>query len=112
VFGGNLVDLTQFAQVHARKGGATVGWITSVKGILAINADTFVTGHGGLQTKSTLRARLAAVQARWEENMDLVAAGKSLEEIKQTANPEEPPNGPFGSPGFTEVVYLELTKKD
>jgi cyclase len=112
VFGGDLVDLTQFALVHAQKGGSTVGWITSVKGILAINADTFVSGHGGLETKSTLRARLAAVEARREKIMDMLAAGKSLEEIKQTANPEEPPNGPFGSPGFTEVVYQELTKKD
>jgi cyclase len=112
VFGGDLVDPTQFALVHAQKGGSTVGWITSVKGILAIDADTFVSGHGGLETKSTLNARLAAVEARRGKIKEMIAAGKSLDEIKKTAGPEEPPNGPFGSPGFTEVVYQELTKKN
>jgi cyclase len=111
VFGGDLVDLTQFAYVHAQKGGNTPGWISSMKGIVAIDADTFVSGHGGLETKSTLKARLAAVEARREKIKEMVAAGQSLEVIKKTASPEEPPNGPFGSPGFTEVVYQELVKK-
>jgi cyclase len=111
VFGGDLIDLTQFALVHAQKGGTTTGWITSMKAIVAIDADTFVSGHGGLQTKSTLKARLAAVEARREKIKEMVVAGKSLDEIKKTASPEEPPTGPFGSPGFTEVVYQELTQK-
>ena len=111
VFGGDLVDLTQFALVHAQKGGNTEGWITSMKGILAIDADTFVSGHGGLETKTTLKARLVAVEARRAKIKEMVVAGKSLDEIKQTAGPEEPPYGPFKSPGFTEVVYQELTKK-
>jgi cyclase len=110
-FGGDLVDFTQFAFVHTAKGGNTEGWITSMKGIVAIDADTFVSGHGGLETKATLKARLAAVEARRAKITEMVAAGKSLEEIKQTAGPEEPPNGPYKSPGFSEVVYQELTKK-
>jgi cyclase len=112
VFGGDLVDLTQFALIHAQKGGTTAGWITSMKGIIAIDADTYVSGHGGLETKSRLKARLAAVEARQAKIKEMVAAGKSLDEIKKTASPEEPPTGPFGSPGFTEVVYQELTKKN
>lgn len=111
VFGGDLVDLTQFALIHAQKGGNTAGWIISMEGIVAIDADTFVSGHGGLETKSRLKSRLAAVEARQEKIKEMVAAGKSLEEIKKTASPEEAPSGPFGSPGFTEVVYQELTKK-
>jgi len=111
VFGGDLIDLTQFALVHQQKGGSTEGWIASMKGILAIDADTFVSGHGDLQTKETLKARLAAVEARREKIKEMVAAGKSLDEIKKTAGPEEPPYGPYNSPGFTEVVYQELTKK-
>jgi cyclase len=111
VFGGDLVDLTQFALVHEQKGGSTEGWITSMSGILAIDADTFVSGHGGLETKATLRARLAAVEARRKQIKEMIAAGKSLEEIKKTAGPDEPPTGPFGAPGFTEVVYREITGK-
>jgi cyclase len=109
VFGGDLVDLTQFALVHAQKGGSTEGWITSMKGIIALDADTFVSGHGGLETKSALKTRLAAVEARRQKIREMIAAGKSLEEIKQTAGPDEPAYGLFGSPGFTEVVYNEST---
>ncbi len=111
VFGGDMVDLTQFALVHAQKGGTTEGWIITMRGIVAIDANTFVAGHGGLQTKSALVARLAAVEARRNKIKEMLAAGKSLQEIKRTAGPDEPPTGPFNSPGFTEVVYNELTKK-
>jgi cyclase len=110
VFGGDLIDPTQFALVHTQKGGSTEGWITSMQDIIALDADTFVSGHGDLQTKSALRARLSAVEARRQKIKEMIASGKSLEEIKKTAPPEEPPTGPFGSPGFTEVVYNEFAK--
>ena len=41
---------------------------------------------------------------------EMIASGRSLEEIRKTAPTEEPPAGPFGSPGFTEVVYNEFAK--
>jgi hypothetical protein len=63
-----------------------------VKGIVALNADQFVPGHGNLQTKE----------------------GKSLDEIRQAVG-DAPPPAPGGRgpnfPSFTQVVYQELTKK-
>jgi cyclase len=112
-FGGDMVDLTQFALIHAQKGGTSEGWIEAMKGIIALNADTYVSGHGGLQTKATLQERLAAVEARRAKIKEMVAQGKSLDEIKQTASPlEQPHNGAPPFPIFSEVVYLELTKKN
>jgi hypothetical protein len=81
-----------------------------MQGIIDLDADTFVSGHGDLQTKSALRARLTAVEARRQTIKEMIASGKSLEEIKKTAPTEEPPTGPFGSPGFTEVLYNEFAK--
>jgi glyoxylase-like metal-dependent hydrolase (beta-lactamase superfamily II) len=112
-FGGDMVDLTQFALIHAQKGGNSEGWIETMKGIIAIGADTYVSGHGGLQTKATLQERLAAVEARRAKVKEMVAQGKSLDEAKATAGALEAPHAgapPF--PPFTEVVYLELTKKN
>ena len=51
-------------------------------------------------------------EARRAEIQEMVAADKSLNEIKKTASPEEPLYGPFKSPVFTEVVYQELVKKN
>jgi len=45
---------------------------------------------------------------------ELVAQGKSLEEIQQAVGDQPAPAGPNGRPrfsSFTEVVYKELTAK-
>ena len=43
--------------IHLEDNGSSLGWIESMKGIVALNADTFVPGHGGVQTKAELQAR-------------------------------------------------------
>jgi glyoxylase-like metal-dependent hydrolase (beta-lactamase superfamily II) len=44
--------------VHFEKNGSTEGWLESVKGMIALNADTYVTGHGDLVTKADLQRLL------------------------------------------------------
>jgi len=96
--------------IHLEKNGSSEGWITTMKGVLALDADTFVPGHGDLQTKADLQKRLADAQARREDIKKMVAQGKSLDQIKQAVG-EPNPSG-LTYPSFTEVVYTELTKKD
>jgi len=80
-----------------------------MKGIVALNADTFVPGHGGPQTKPELQMRVANTAARREKIKELVAQGKSLPDIKKELGEAAPANGGnFAS--FTDVVYKELTK--
>ncbi len=112
-FGGDMVDLTQFALIHAQKGGNSEGWIETMKGIIALNAATYVSGHGGLQTKASLQERLAAVEERRAKIKEMIAAGKPHDEVTATAGSvESPKNGAPPFPSFTEVVYQELTKKN
>lgn len=104
--------------IHLEKNGSSEGWITTTRGIVALNADQFVPAHGDVQTKAALQKRLADAEAKRAKIKDLVAQGKSLDEIKVGVDP--PPaqgRGPGGGgrgpafPTFTEVVYRELTKK-
>ncbi len=99
--------------IHLEKNGSSEGWITTVKGIAALNADQFVEGHGDVLTKADIQKRLADAEAKRAKIKDLVAQGKSLDEIR-TAVGDPPPaqggRGP-GFPSFTQVVYQELTKK-
>ena len=99
--------------IHLEKNGSSEGWITTVKGIVALNADTFIEGHGEVLTKADIQKRLADAEAKRAKIKDLVAQGKSLDEIR-TAVGDPPPaqggRGP-GFPSFTQVVYQELTKK-
>jgi len=100
-----------FPLIHLEDQGSSAGWIESMKGIVALNANAFVPGHGGTQTKPELEQRLTNTAARREKIKQLVAQGKSLEEIKkELGEPLTPPAGASTSPTFTEVVYKELSK--
>lgn len=93
--------------IHLEDEGSSAGWIDSMKGIVALNADTFIPGHGGPQTKPELQQRVANTAARRDKIKQLAGQGKSLDEIKKELG-EPPTQGQF--PSFTEVVYKELAK--
>jgi glyoxylase-like metal-dependent hydrolase (beta-lactamase superfamily II) len=110
--------------IHMDKNGSAEGWITNVKGIVGLNADVYVPGHGDLQMKSDIQRKLNAVTERRAKIAAMVKDGKSLEEIK-AALPDSPapgaraaappagaaPGGRGPAPGFVDAVYAELTKK-
>jgi cyclase len=116
VFTGDLIAVGMpFTLIHFEKNGTSAGWIESVKGMLALDADIYVPGHGPLQTKDDVQKRLDSVIQRRDQIKALVAQGKSLDEVKQalgesTAAPVPGGRGPR-FPSFTEVVYKELTTK-
>ena len=74
--------------------------------MIALNADTYVTGHGDLLTKADLQRKLEATTARRNKIAAMVKEGKSLDEIK-AALPDAPnpgaaargAGGPGGAPG-------------
>ena len=116
VFTGDIIA-AQMADplIHLEKNGSSEGWITTTKGIVALDCDQFVPGHGDLQTKAMIQKRLADAEAKRAKIKDLVAQGKSLDEIRAALDP--PPAAPVGGgrgggfASFTQVVYQELTKK-
>jgi glyoxylase-like metal-dependent hydrolase (beta-lactamase superfamily II) len=114
VFTGDIIAV-QFsdALIHLEKNGSSEGWITTTKGMVALNADQFVPGHGDVQTKAAIERRLTDVAVKRAKVKELVAQGKSLEEIKAAVG--DPPASQGGSmprfATFTEVVYRELTKQ-
>jgi cyclase len=102
--------------IHLEKNGSSEGWIATAKGMVALNADQYVPGHGDVQMKPAIQKRLADAEAKRAKIKDLVAQGKSLEEIKVAVGDPPPAQGRGGRGGpgfasFTEVVYKELTKK-
>jgi len=112
VFTGDLiVSLNPFPLIHLEKHGSSAGWIESAKGMLALDAETYVSGHGDLQTKDDIQKRLDRVQDRYNKIKELVAQGKSLEEVKIALNDTKAPTPLPGAPRFptfTETTYKEL----
>jgi glyoxylase-like metal-dependent hydrolase (beta-lactamase superfamily II) len=120
VFTGDIIA-TQMPDplIHLEKHGSSEGWITTVKGIVALNADRFVPGHGDVQSKAAVEQRLKAASEKREKIKELVGQGKSLDEIKAAVDPAPAPAANAGrggrGPGFasyTDVVYRELTGKN
>jgi cyclase len=115
VFTGDIFTMDQFrALIHREQKGSSEGWITSAKGVVALNANQFVVGHGDVQTKDSLQKRISEAEIEREQIKELVAKGMSLEQLQAVVG--DPPPGQSkpvpGGPRFTafsEVVYQELT---
>jgi glyoxylase-like metal-dependent hydrolase (beta-lactamase superfamily II) len=104
--------------IHAGLNGSATGWFETVKGMLALDADIYVLGHGEtLFTKDDARKKLALVQGKWEKIQTMVAQGKSLSEVKaamgeSTAPPVPNAQGAMPEPSLSEIMYTEISKKN
>jgi cyclase len=92
--------------VHYEKNGSTEGWLTNVKGMIGLNADSYVTGHGDVVTKADLQRKLNATTERRNKIAAMVKEGKTLDQIKaalpDAPAPGAPPRGAApagGAPG-------------
>jgi glyoxylase-like metal-dependent hydrolase (beta-lactamase superfamily II) len=96
-----------YPRIHDEKNGSTEGWIQTAKGMVALNADTFIPGHGSIQTKADIEKRIADAEARRNQVKEMIAQGKSLDEIKAAVGD----NDKLNYKGWTQVCYEELSKK-
>lgn len=113
VFGGDLLVTNRpDTLIHPEKNGSVIGWIENAKGMIGLDADTYLTGHGNMMTKVDVQKKLDFIQDKYNKIKAMVEQGKSLEEVKQALGEADTPvaNGPR-FPSFTEVAYQELTKK-
>ena len=117
VFTGDIIAMQMpDPLIHLEKNGSSAGWITTAKGIVALDSDQFVPGHGDLQPRAVIQKRLVAAEEKRAAIEKLVAQGKTLEEVKAAVDPPAaaPPAAGGRGPGFasySQVVYQELTKK-
>ncbi len=98
--------------IHLNKNGSSEGWIKFVSALVALDADTYVPGHGDPQTKAQVKERLANAESKRSKIAAMVKEGKSLDDIKnalgeKAAAGQPPPR----FPSFIETTYQELTKK-
>lgn len=109
VFTGDIIAGGKTADplIHREKNGSSEGWITTTKGIAAINADVFVEGHGDVLTKADIQKRLSDAEAKRAKIKELVAQGKSQDEVRSGVGDPPPPAGGARFPSFTDVVSCE-----
>jgi len=110
VFMGDIVLTEQNEPLmHMNNGASPQGIVESIRGMIALNSNTYVSGHGTLVPKIELQRRLPMDEDRVAKVKALVAQGKSLSEVQETLG--EPVSPPTGLGTFTSNIYLELTRK-
>lgn len=98
--------------IHPEKGGNSAGWVTTAKGIEALDSNEFVPGHGDLQSKADIQKRVTDTTAKRDKIEAAIKQGKSLDDIrKETGDAAPAPGGRGGFPSLTDIVYQESQKK-
>lgn len=103
-------------------GGSVEGSIQAIQAMLALDADTFVTGHTPVRTKAEMQKVLDDGIARRNKVVALWESGKTLEEAEQAMGEKVIPRPtpaiaglsiyrPGRSMDFTEEVYDELSRR-
>jgi glyoxylase-like metal-dependent hydrolase (beta-lactamase superfamily II) len=110
------------AGVHLENNGSSEGMIESVRGLIALDCDTYVRGHAPPATKADLQKGLDDLVARRDKIVALYEQGKSLSEAEQVMGEKVIPRGTPAIPGlpvfrsgrdmnFTEIVYTEMSRR-
>ncbi len=117
VFGGDLLVTNRpDTGIHMEKNGSAAGWIENAKGMVALDSDTYLTGHGDRMTKADVQKKLDFIQDKYNKIKAMAAQGKSLDDIKtsfgeSTAPPTPNANGAMPAATLTEVIYKEVSNK-
>jgi len=117
VFTGDIFTMDQYRTlIHLRQNGSSAGWLTSAKGVAALDANRFVVGHGAVQSRGTLLQRIRDVEVERDQIIAMVTRGMNLQEIQAVVGDPPPGQDQPGAGGprfdpFSEVVYRELAEE-
>ena len=113
VFAGDLLTpaIGDYPGIHLNKHGSSLGWAASIRAMLALDADIFVSGHGDPLTRAQVRERLDLAMRRRTEIKALVDKKMTLAEIKAALHDAPLPGPASRFPTFIETTYQELTTK-
>jgi cyclase len=112
-FVGDLAFVGRDPLIHRQKGGNSQGLVETLKNLIALNAEAYITGHSDPLTRQDMETLQKSIADKRDKVKALIAEGKSLDDIKQSFGIKDAPAQP-GRARFlslVEVIYLELTEK-
>jgi glyoxylase-like metal-dependent hydrolase (beta-lactamase superfamily II) len=115
-FIGDLAFVGRDPLVHRAKGGTTLGYVKTLEALLAEDppVKTFLSGHADPLTRADIESLKTSLADKLAKVKEMVAAGKSIEDVRKAFGIEAPPDAPGGRRrwlSFAETAYLELTTK-
>jgi len=112
-FVGDLAFVGRDPVIHRPKNGTSEGYARALETMIALDADTYLSGHNDPLTKSDLKSLLASIREKQEKVKAMAAEGKTLAEVRAAFGIPEPAAGATGRsfPSLAEIIYRELTEK-
>ncbi len=110
-FVGDLVFIGRDPLIHLHKHGTSLGLVKTLNGLLALDADTFISGHAAPVAKAEIRTLLASIEQKQAKIKGMIAEGRTLDEIKKEFGVAEAVGQPQRRPGLVEVIYRDLGGK-
>jgi len=111
-FLGDLAFIGRDPLIHRQKGGTSFGLVQNLQKILALDADTFISGHSDPLTKADLQGLLTSIEEKQAKVKALIREGKSLDEIKSAFGlAEAPGQATRRRPSLVEIIYQELAER-
>ncbi|MGZ5425337.1 MAG: MBL fold metallo-hydrolase [Candidatus Aminicenantales bacterium] len=115
-FVGDLAFVGRDPLVHLQKGGTVFGYVKTLEALLAEKPaiKTFLSGHADPLTRADIKSLKTSLADKLAKVKGMVAAGKSMEDVRKAFGIDAPPDAPGGRRrwlSFVETAYLELTAK-
>jgi len=103
-FAGDVI--TDIVLLHPERGGTLDGWFSAARGLLALDVDTFIAGHSAtLETKASIRKRIADLQAQRDVVAGMVDHGQTLAQVKLAM--KDPEKLDIGCRGIPRPTFAE-----
>jgi cyclase len=109
-FIGDLLFLGRDPLIHRAKNGTSFGLVKVLKSLLALDAETYASGHNDLVTKKEIQDFMQSVVDKQSKIQAMVTAGKSLDDVKKAFDIQTQAGGSRW-PSLVEVIYLDITEK-
>ena len=100
--------------VHRHKNGDSFGLVKVLQSALALDADTFLSGHADKAARTDIEGIIQALQEKQAKVEALFREGKSLEQTLEAFGLKATPPAQEGRPRFmnlVEVMWLEISQK-
>lgn len=112
-FIGDLAFVGRDPLVHKQKNGSFAGLVKTLKSLVALDADVYIAGHNDPLSKSDLETLRKGLEEKAAKVKEMIAAGKSLDEIKTAFGIAAAAGAQTGRrfPNIVEIIYQELTEK-
>lgn len=110
-FVGDLVFKGRDPVIHTEKGGSSTGVLNTLKALLNLDAERYISGHNDVLSKSDISDEIASIEEKHARIKPMIQEGKSLEEVKKALGITDPPANTdgFRFPSLVEIIYKEFS---